>query len=399
MAKNQKPFYITTTLPYVNAIPHIGHALEFIRADIIARKKILQGFEVFFNTGTDEHGSKVYTKAKQLNLDPQKYVDEAAAKFKEILPLLGLLPGINFIRTTDSHHVQAAQEFWKIADKNGLIYKKNYSVKYCVGCELEKTESELVDGKCPLHPLQDLEIIQEENYFFRFSIFQKQLMDLYEKNPTFVLPNSRLNEIRAFVERGLEDFSISRLASKMPWGIPVPGDQSQVMYVWFDALVNYISAVGWPDDMEKFKKFWVETGGVVQYCGKDNLRQQSAMWQAMLMAVKLPPSRQIIIDGFVTGEGGIKMSKSLGNTVDPLDIVKDYGTDALRYYVARELAPFEDSPFSVEKFKDAYNAHLANGLGNLVSRVMKMAETNTIKFDSKLAKEFADSKEAKDLLD
>jgi len=398
MSKNKAPFYITTTLPYVNAIPHIGHALEFIRADIIARAKKIEGFDVFFNTGTDEHGSKVHSKAMQLGLDPQKYVDETSLKFKEILPLLGIMPEVNFIRTTDPHHILSAQEFWKIADKNGLIYKKNYSVKYCVGCELEKTDSELTDGKCPLHPLQELEIIQEENYFFRFSIFQKQLLDLYEKNPSFVVPNSRLNEIKAFVERGLEDFSISRLASKMPWGIPVPGDENQVMYVWFDALVNYVSAIGWPDDEAKFNKFWVETGGVVQYCGKDNLRQQSAMWQAMLMAVKLPPSKQIIIDGFVTGEGGLKMSKSLGNTVDPLEIVKDYGTDALRYYVTRELAPFEDSPFTLEKFKDAYNAHLANGLGNLVSRVMKMAQTNAIKFDLNLAKDFADSKEAKDLL-
>jgi len=385
-SENSKSFYITTTLPYVNAIPHIGHALEFMRADMIARYKKIAGYDVFFNTGTDEHGIKVYQKAKESHLEPQAYVDQLSAKFKEILPLLGIMPEINFIRTTDPHHVAAAQEFWKIADKNGLIYKKNYSVKYCVGCELEKTDSELVDGKCPLHPLQELEIIQEENYFFRFSIFQKQLMDLYENAPQFVVPNSRLNEIRAFVERGLEDFSISRVASKMPWGIPVPADAAQVMYVWFDALVNYISAVGWPDRTDDFDKWWTKTGGVVQYCGKDNLRQQAAMWQAMLMAVKLPPSKQIIIDGFVTGEGGLKMSKSLGNTVDPLDLVKEYGTDALRYFIARELSPFEDSPFTMDKFKDAYNAHLANGLGNLVSRTMKMAVTNEIKFDLTVSK-------------
>ena len=250
-----------------------------------------------------------------------------------------------------------------------------------------------MDGRCPLHPLQELQIIDEENYFFRFSLYQKPLMDLYEKNPTFVVPNSRLNEIRAFVERGPEDFSISRLASKMPWGIPVPGDETQVMYVWFDALVNYISCVGWPDDQASFKKWWLDTGGVVQYCGKDNLRQQSAMWQAMLMAVKLPPSKQIVIDGFVTGEGGVKMSKSLGNTVDPLDIINEYGTDAFRYYVAREVHPFEDSPFTPERFKESYNAHLANGLGNLVSRVMKMANSNGITFDAAVAKKFAASAE------
>jgi len=387
-----KPFYITTTLPYVNSDPHIGFALELIRADIVARQKKIEGYDVFFNTGTDEHGIKIFRKAKELHIETQKYVDEYAEKFKNLIPLLGIIPETNFIRTTDPHHIMAAGEFWKIANKNGLIYKKNYAVKYCVGCELEKTESELIEGKCPLHPLQELEIIEEENYFFRFSIFQKQLLDLY-KNEDFVVPKTRLNEIRAFVERGLDDFSISRLASKMPWGIPVPGDPDQVMYVWFDALVNYISATGWPDDAEGFKRRWIESGGVVQYCGKDNLRQQAAMWQAMLMAVKLPPSKQIIIDGFVTGDGGVKMSKSLGNTIDPLEVVSVYGGDALRYYVARELSPFEDSPFTMEKFKDAYNAHLANGLGNLVSRTLKMAEANGIKYDKSIEDKLKESEE------
>ena len=384
-------------MPYVNAEPHIGHALEFIRADIIARSKKLAGHDVFFNTGTDEHGIKVYQKSTQLNLAPQTYVDQASAKFKEILPMLGMATNeegiqFNFIRTTDAHHVKAAQTFWELVAKNGeksadgpYIYKKNYSVKYCVGCELEKTESELVNGRCSIHQLQDLEIIAEENYFFKFSAFQKRLLELYADpaRPDFVVPTTRLNEIRAFVERGLEDFSISRLATKMPWGVSVPGDSAHVMYVWFDALVDYISAIGWPDDeiagakqIGAFQKWWIETGGVVQYCGKDNLRQQTAMWQAMLMAAGLTPSRTVIINGFVTGEGGIKMSKSLGNVVNPLDVVKQYGTDALRYYVSREISPFEDSPFTLEKFKEAYNANLANGIGNLTSRIMKMAETH-----------------------
>jgi methionyl-tRNA synthetase len=381
---SKKPFYITTTLPYVNAEPHIGHALEFIRADIIARSKALSGNDVFFNTGTDEHGIKVYQKAQQLHLQPQEYVDQASAKFKEILPKLGIsqdVKGIkfNFIRTTDIHHVKAAQEFWRAVKKNGedspdgpYIYKKNYSIKYCVGCELEKTESELVDGRCPLHPLQELEIIAEENYFFKFSAFQDRLLKLYKDRPDFVVPDTRLNEIKAFVERGLEDFSISRLATKMPWGVPVPDDDKHVMYVWFDALVDYISAIGWPGG--DFEKWWVETGGVVQYCGKDNLRQQSAMWQAMLMAAGLTPSKTIVVNGFVTGEGGVKMSKSLGNVVNPLDVVKEYGTDALRYYVAREISPFEDSPFTMDKFKESYNAGLANGIGNLTSRIMTLSE-------------------------
>lgn len=377
----KKPFYITTTLPYVNAEAHIGHAMEFIRADIIARAKKIAGYEVFANTGTDEHGIKIYQKAQQLHLEPQAYVDQVAETFKQILPLLGISADTNFIRTTDAGHVASAQAFWTVVNKNGHIYKKNYSVKYCVGCELEKTDSELVDGRCSLHTLQDLEIIQEENYFFRFSLFTKQLLDLYEKNPDMVVPSSRLNEIRAFVERGLEDFSISRLKSKMPWGIEVPGDPGHVMYVWFDALVNYVSAVGWPNDMTSFRKWWIDSGGVTQYCGKDNLRQQAAMWQAMLMAADLPPSKQIIINGFITGDGGIKMSKSLGNTVDPIEVVKEYGTDALRYYVSRELSPFEDSPFSNEKFKEAYNANLANGLGNLTSRSLKMIADNEVKID------------------
>ena len=372
----KKPFYITTTLPYVNADPHVGFAVELIRADIIARAKKLAGFDVFFNTGTDEHGSKIEKVAAAQGMTPQAYVDLKSKKYRELLPALGILPEANFIRTTDVHHIASAQEFWRIVYKNGFIYKKDYSIKYCVGCELEKTDSELVDGRCPLHPLQEIEIIKEENYFFKFSAFQKQLLELYKSNPTFVVPDFRGNEIKTFVERGLEDFSISRLKSKMSWGIPVPDDPDQVMYVWFDALVNYVSAIGWPADHKKFKKFWQESGGVVQYCGKDNLRQQSAMWQAMLMAAYLPPSKTIVIDGFVTGDGGIKMSKSLGNTVDPFELVKEYGTDAMRYFVARELHPFEDSPFTPEKFKSAYNAGLANGLGNLVSRVMKMAQEN-----------------------
>lgn len=395
MSKN---FYITTTLPYVNAAPHIGFAMEIIRADIIARYNKIKGNEVFFNTGTDEHGIKIWRKAKEEGKDAQVYVDEYAERFKSLIPKLGIIPEANFIRTTDPVHINSAQEFWKIVNKNGYIYKKNYSVKYCVGCELEKMDSELTNGRCPLHPLQELENIEEENYFFRFSIFGKQLMDLYEKRENFVYPRSRFNEIRAFVERGLEDFSISRLKEKMPWGIPVPGDEKHVMYVWFDALVNYVSAVGWPHDMKKFEKWWISSGGVVQYCGKDNLRQQSAMWQAMLMAANLPPSKHIIVDGFITGEGGIKMSKSLGNVIEPDVILNEYGTDALRYYVSRELHPFEDSPFVLDKFKESYNAHLANGIGNLTSRILKMSSANNVVLDTKVSKTLRDSEEIKTII-
>lgn len=375
MSTDNKKFYITTTLPYVNSDPHIGFAMEIIRADMIARYKKLQGYDVFFNTGTDEHGLKIFRKAEELGITPQEHVDKYAAKFKDLIPLLGILPEIVFTRTTDEHHIKAAGEFWKICDKNGYIYKKNYTINYCSGCELEKANSDLVDGCCPDHPNLKIEYIEEENYFFKFSAFGEKLLNLYKKDD-FVIPAHRLNEIKSFVERGLNDFSISRLKDKMPWGIEVPGDPKQVMYVWFDALVNYISAIGWPDDMETFKKWQVETGGMVQYCGKDNLRQQASMWQAMLMAANINPSKTIIIDGFVTGEGGIKMSKSLGNTIEPNEIVSEYGTDALRYYVAREISPFEDTPFTKEMFKNAYNANLANGLGNLVSRVMTMSQNN-----------------------
>ncbi|TSC60617.1 MAG: methionyl-tRNA synthetase [Parcubacteria group bacterium LiPW_15] len=379
-----KKFYLTTTLPYVNAAPHIGFALEIVQADIICRYNKLLGESVVFNTGTDEHGAKIYEKAKEEGKDPQAYVDEYAAKFKLLKDALNL-DYTNFIRTTDPHHISAAQEFWKLCDKNGYIYKGSYKIKYCVGCELEKTESELVDGKCPIHPNLTIQEIEEENYFFKFSEFQQKLLDLYEKIPDFVLPAHRLTEIKNFVTEGPKDFSISRLASKMPWGIPVPGDEAQVMYVWFDALINYISTLGWPEEEKNFADFWGTLGepNAIQIAGKDNLRQQSSMWQAMLMAAGLPTSRQILIHGFITS-GGEKMSKSLGNVVDPLTIAKEYGADALRYWLAREMPTFEDGDFTLEKFKDAYNANLANGLGNLASRVMKMASTNGVRYDASI---------------
>ncbi len=368
----KKPFYITTTLPYVNAEAHLGHALEFVRADIIARWKKLQGFEVFFNTGADEHGQKIAEAAKKVEKSPQEYADEYSKKLQGLKKTLGLSDDIHFIRTTDGNHIKAAQEFWKRVDKNGFIYKKNYKSKYCVGCELEKTDSELVDGKCPIHPNLEIEIIDEENYFFKFSEFGEKLLRLYDGKNFKVVPDFRLNEAREFVKRGLKDFSISRLKSKMSWGIPVPDDDSQVMYVWFDALVNYISTLGWPQDQKNFKKFW-ENGTPTQYCGKDNTRFQAVMWQAMLMAANLPPTNTVVVDGFITGEAGVKMAKSLGNVVSPIELVNEYGTDALRYFLAREVSSFEDSPFTIERFKTAYNSGLANGLGNLVSRVMKMA--------------------------
>lgn len=381
---DKEPIYITTTLPYVNAEPHVGFAMEIIRADALARYYRLLGHEVFFNTGTDEHGAKIHEAATKEGLDPQSYTDKLAERFRALAPALGLATNVtgitfNFIRTTDKDHVAAAEEFWRVCNKSGDIYKKLYSVKYCVGCELEKTESELVNCRCPVHPNRELEIREEENYFFRFSKYTEKLRKFYDDNPQFVIPDFRFNEMRAFVGRGLEDFSISRLKSKMPWGVPVPDDPEQVMYVWFDALVNYVSAIGWPKDMAKFTKWWP----VIQYCGKDNNRQQSAMWQAMLMSAKLPNSKHIVINGFINS-GGQKMSKSLGNVLSPFDIIKTfegyarYPEDVLRFVLLHDIPSFEDGDLTMESIKASYAAHLQNGLGNLVSRIMKMATTHGV---------------------
>lgn len=378
--KESKKFYITTTLPYVNAKPHIGFALEIVQADAVARFHRLMGDEIFFNFGTDEHGQKIYQKALEEGKDPQAYTDEYAASFDALKDALNLSYDA-FIRTTDPHHKKAAQEFWKLCDTSGDIYKKLYQIKYCVGCELEKTDSELVEGKCPLHPNQELEIRDEENYFFRFSKYQDKLLELYARkidDKNFLIPPFRLNEMISLIEReGLSDFSVSRLKEKMPWGVPVPGDDEHVMYVWFDALVSYISTLGWPEDEEKFTKFWgtKEKPNGIQFAGKDQVRQQAAMWQAMLMSAGLPNTKQIFIHGFLNINGQ-KISKSLGNVIDPVEFAREYGTDPLRYYLLRHAHPFEDSDFSVEKFIDAYNANLANGLGNLVARVMTLAEAH-----------------------
>lgn len=378
MSTNNQKFYITTTLPYVNSEPHIGFAMEIVRADVIARHKRLMGNDVFFNTGTDEHGAKIYENALKMGVDVQTYVDGYAEKFKELIGVLGI-SDINFIRTTDEKHTLAAQEMWKRCYDNGFIYKKTYQTKYCIGCELNKTDSELENGVCPIHPNREIELIDEENYFFKFSEFQKPLLDFYAAHPDFVIPDFRFNEIKSFVERGLEDFSISRLKSKMSWGVAVPGDDEHVMYVWFDALTSYISILGWGTTEVDFN-YWKE-GTPVQYCGKDNLRQQSAMWQAMLMASGLPNSHHIVIDGFITS-GGQKMSKSVGNVISPFDVINefknvtDYPEDVLRFVLLHDISSFEDGDITLESIKESYRSHLANGIGNLTSRIMKMATTH-----------------------
>ena len=368
-----KPLYLTTTLPYVNAEPHIGFALELVQADVIARYRRLMGDEVFFNTGTDEHGQKIYQKAKEEGRDVQEYVDHFAGEFKELRGALDLSYDA-FIRTTDAGHIAAAQDLWRRCEKAGDIYKKKYKGLYCVGDEAFVKESDLVDGKCPNHPTMDLVEIEEENYFFKLSNYQDKLL-AYLGAEGVVVPEWRRQEALNFVKQGLEDFSVSRVKEKMSWGIPVPGDDTQVVYVWFDALTNYISTLGWPGDAEgNFKKFWVE-GETLQLAGKDQVRFQSIMWQAMLMSAGLKTTDTVLYHGFITSDGQ-KMSKSIGNVIDPLAIVDEYGIDALRYFLARHVHPFEDSDFTMEKFKDVYNATLANGLGNLAARVMQLAETN-----------------------
>lgn len=360
-------YSVTTTLPYVNSDPHIGFALEIVQADMLARYHQSKGFDVVFNTGTDEHGLKIYQKAIERGLTPKAYCDEYAKKFEGLKDALNL-SYTHFIRTTNEHHIAAAQEFWKRCNANGDIYMKEYSVRYCVGCELEKTDSELVDGRCPDHANREIELIEEKNYFFAFSKYQQKLLDLYRDQPDFVLPQARMNEIRTFVEGGLNDFSISRLATKMPWGVPVPGDEEQVMYVWFDALVNYISTLGWPFAGSLFDSAWPS----VQLAGKDNLRQQTAMWQAMLMSAGIESSKQVFIHGYITADGQ-KMSKSIGNVINPYDLVAEYGTDPVRLYLLGALPSWQDGDYSKEQFEILFATKLANGIGNLVSRVAAMA--------------------------
>lgn len=376
-----KNFYITTTLPYVNADPHIGFAMEIIRADIVARYKRSEGYNVFFNTGTDEHGQKLFEAAKLEGIETQKYVDRNAKKFIEALNLLNITNDV-FIRTTDEKHIKAAQEMWKKAKENGFIYKKNYKMKYCVGCESEKQDSELDEnGHCSIHTNRELEIREEENYFFAFSLFEDKLLKFYEENSNFVIPDFRFNEIKNFVRNGLQDFSISRLKSKMNWGIPVPDDEEHVMYVWFDALTNYISTLDWPKG-ENFEKFWIQNDNqkreVVQFCGKDNLRYQSAIWQAMLMAVNIPNSTNIIIDGFILSAGQ-KMSKSLGNVISPFEVIENYKDltefpeEVLRFALTHNVSNFEDGDITHESIKNSYTTFLQNGFGNQVNRIMKLS--------------------------
>lgn len=365
--------YLTTTLPYVNADPHIGFATEILQADALARFWRLNGEEVFFNTGTDEHGQKIYETAEKAGKGVQEYVDHYAEEFKKLDQALGLSEHA-FIRTTNKHHVVAAQEMWRRCKEAGDIEKRTYTGMYCVGCEMFKNEKDLSpDGFCLIHTNLKPQIISEENYFFKFSNYQKQLQEYLSREDS-IIPSWRREEALAFVNAGLEDFSISREKARLSWGIPVPDDDSQVMYVWFDALSNYISTLGWPNPGGDFEKFW-ENGTVVQMAGKDQVRFQSLMWQAMLMSAKIKNTDTVFYHGFITS-GGQKMSKSLGNVINPYELVAKYGTEATRYLLLRHVHPTEDSDVTWEKLDEWYTANLVNGLGNLVARVMTLAETH-----------------------
>ncbi len=364
--------YITTTLPYVNADPHIGFAVEPLQADVLARAARLSGEEVFFNTGVDEHGQKLADAAAKAGQTPQEYADHFAGEFQKLAPVLGLSEHV-FIRTTDEKHILAAQEMWRRCEAKGDIYKKEYEGLYCVGCEEFKTEKELVDGKCPIH-LKEPIVLKEENYFFKLSKYEKPLLE-YLKNEYGTLPDWRRQELLTFVEGGLIDLSISREKAKLSWGIPVPGDDAQVMYVWFDALTNYISTLGWPEDKEgKFRKFWQE-GKTIQLAGKDQTRFQSVVFQAMLMSADIKNTDVIFYHGFINLDGH-KISKSIGNVISPYELVEKYGTEATRYLLLRHVNPFDDTNITWALLDEWYTANLVNGIGNLASRIMKLAETH-----------------------
>ncbi|BCX15860.1 MAG: hypothetical protein KatS3mg098_089 [Candidatus Parcubacteria bacterium] len=361
-------FYITTTIPYMNGRLHIGHTLEFIQADVLARFARAQQKEVFFLTGSDEHGLKIAQTAAQLGLSPKKFVDENSRLARNLKKVLNL-SWDSFIRTTDKkRHWPGVFKIWQELKNSGDLYKKIYRGLYCSGCEAFVTEKDLVNGRCALHQ-KEPELIEEENYFFRLSVYGKTLRAKIESGEFQIFPSERANEILALIDKGLEDVSFSRPKSKLRWGIPVPDDDSQVIYVWADALSNYLSAIGYGRNEEEFEKWWPAD---VQVLGKDVLRFHAAIWPAMLLSAKLPLPKKLLVHGFINIEGQ-KISKSLGNVIYPEELVEKYGTDAVRYYFLREISPFEDGDFSDLRFKERYNADLAKGLGNFVSRITTLA--------------------------
>ncbi len=365
MSEEQRNYYIATAIPYVNDKPHIGHAVLHLYADVLARYHRQQGDDVLYSAGTDEHGGKIEEAAQKAGVPTQKLVDEFSASFSEGLAELGISYD-SFIRTTDKDHKKRAAIIWKELEHD--IYKNKYVGMYCTGCEEFKTPGYVKEtgGVCPLHN-RPYEKIEEENYFFRLSAYNDRIRDAIESGAFEITPKARKNEILGLLKEGLEDISISRSSESVSWGVPVPGDSSQVMYVWFEALMNYITTLGYPEG-DKFKKFWPAN---VQVIGKDILRFHAAIWPGMLLSLGLPLPSRLFVHGFISSNGQ-KMSKSLGNVVDPLEVARTYGVDAFRYYFLRHGPINDDVDFTWDKFITAYNGELANELGNAVSRVAAM---------------------------
>lgn len=368
--------YITTTLPYVNAEPHIGHALEFVQADAISRyfRAKLGNENVFFNVGTDEHGLKIYRKATEEGIEMKEFVDKYAKRFKDFCERF-FVEYDNFYRTSDKNHHIAAQEFWKRCLDNGDIYKKKYKGLYCVGCERFLTEKELVDGKCPDHGTVPEEK-EEENYFFKLSAYKEHLLNWLDSNPSILKPERKLEELKQIINE-IEDISISRLRENLPWGIEVPDDPTQVFYVWFDALTNYVIAVGFGSDEEKLSQWWPG----IQLFGPDNLRFQGAIWQGMLASAGLEHSSKLLEHGMILGPDGTKMAKSKGNVISPFDQEKKFGAEVVRFYLLTGISTYSDSSYKEEDLINMYNSRLANNFGNLLNRVIHLANSKGIKIN------------------
>ncbi len=381
-----KNYYISTAIPYVNAKPHVGHALEYIQTDAIARYQRLIGNNVFFLSGTDENSLKNVQAAEAVGKDVKEFVDEHYLHFYNFKDSLNISFD-DFIRTTEERHFKGVQKLWQACDPDD-IYKKKYKGLYCVGCEAYYTEEELVEGKCPEHK-REPEVVEEENYFFKLSKYQEEIKELIISNKLKIVPEFRKNEWLAFIDRGLQDFSISRSQERAHgWGVPVPGDESQIMYVWIDALSNYITALNYHEDGELYKKFWENADSRVHVIGKGIGKFHVLYWIGFLLSAKLPLPTEEFIHGYLTAEGE-KISKSLGNTVDPYEIVEKYGTDAVRYYLLGAVSSYQDGDFSIERFEEFYTAHLVNGVGNLTSRILTMLEKYS---DSKIPKQNADNR-------
>jgi methionyl-tRNA synthetase len=360
-------FYVTTSIPYVNGDPHIGFAMELLYGDVLARRARQIGDDVIFSTGTDEHGGKIAEKAEEKGITPQKLTDQISKKFADLGKLLDVSNN-RFIRTTDPGHEQRAKLIWKSLQKD--IYKSKYIGWYCTGDEAFFTEKEVKanNGVCPAHN-RPYEKIEEENYFFKLSNYSEEINKAIVTGQFQIVPETRRNEILSVIKGGLEDISISRPKEKISWGIPVPGDSKQVMYVWFEALMNYITVLGYPEH-DDFKQFWPAQ---TQIIGKDIIRFHAAIWPAMLMSLGIELPKQLYVHGFITVEGK-KMSKSIGNVLHPTEIIDKYGVDAFRYYFLRHIPSYEDGDFSWDRLEAAYNNELANELGNAVQRTAVMVQ-------------------------